>query len=150
MNNYSTMQNITPIDQLPELEDLERGNSMIPENEGNKYSKFIRGSHVSPQQSGMNPYNNQNQQQNQQNQQNQQQYQPEMYKDNKEQIFNDVGSVPKYTLQDGSPTCIDVANHIATCPICSKFYNNDKTIYIIAIILLALICILLLKKLLDV
>ena len=31
MNNYSTMQNITPIDQLPELEDLERGNSMIPE-----------------------------------------------------------------------------------------------------------------------
>ena len=150
MNNYSTMQNITPIDQLPELEDLERGNSMLPENEDNKYSKFIRGSHVSPQQSGMNPYNNQNQQQNQQNQQNQQQYQPEMYKDNKEQIFNDVGSVPKYTLQDGSPTCIDVANHIATCPICSKFYNNDKTIYIIAIILLALICILLLKKLLDV
>ena len=67
--------------------------------------------------------------------------------DDKEQSYV---SPPKYMLPDGSPTCIDIANHIASCPICSKFYNNDKTIYIIAIILLALICILLLKKLLDV
>ena len=161
MSKYSTMQNITPIELLPELEDLERGNfgnqnnsvpnlypvAMIPENDVTKYSKFIRNNHMSPQEAGMNLYSNQPNQQPPPPRQ-PQQYQSEM--DNDDQISNGGGSVPKYTLQDGSPTCIDVANHIATCPICSKFYNNDKTIYIIAIILLALICILLLKKLLDV
>lgn len=49
-----------------------------------------------------------------------------------------------------SPSCLDVAEHISKCPICSKFYNTDKTIYIIAIITLVIICILLLKKVLDV
>jgi len=48
------------------------------------------------------------------------------------------------------PSCLDVAEHISKCPICSKFYNTDKTIYIISIITLVIICILLLKKVLDV
>lgn len=46
--------------------------------------------------------------------------------------------------------CIDVANHIQSCPICSKFYHNDKTLYIITIAVLCIICILLLKKILNV
>ena len=46
-------------------------------------------------------------------------------------------------------SCLLVADHINSCPICSKFYNNDKTIYIIAIVVLAIICILLLKKVLN-
>ena len=55
-----------------------------------------------------------------------------------------------FNMPVGSPSCLDVAEHVSKCPICSKFYNTDKTIYIIAIITLAIICILLLKKVLDV
>lgn len=47
-------------------------------------------------------------------------------------------------------SCLDIANHIQGCPICSKFYKDDKTPYIIAIALLAIICILLLKRILNV
>ena len=53
-------------------------------------------------------------------------------------------------MPDGTPSCLDVAEHIANCPICSKFYSTDKTIYIIAIVILSIICILLLKKVLDI
>lgn len=42
--------------------------------------------------------------------------------------------------------CIDVANHIKECPICSKFYNTDLTIYYIVIVVLAVLCILMMKK----
>jgi len=48
------------------------------------------------------------------------------------------------------PSCIDVAEHIATCPICSKVYNCDKTLYIVTIIILSIICLLLLKKVLEI
>lgn len=46
-------------------------------------------------------------------------------------------------------TCIDVANHIQNCPICSRFYENDKSIYIVIIIILIIVCGILLKKLID-
>ena len=45
--------------------------------------------------------------------------------------------------------CIEIAEHIRHCPICSKFYENDKTIYVIVIIILLIICIILLKKLIE-
>ena len=67
-----------------------------------------------------------------------------------ESPLRDEGGLTKYSMPDGTPSCLDVAEHIANCPICSKFYNNDKTIYIIAIAILAIICILLLKKVLNV
>ena len=46
--------------------------------------------------------------------------------------------------------CRDVAMHATNCDVCSKLYNNDKTFYIIAICILVIICILLLKRILDV
>lgn len=46
--------------------------------------------------------------------------------------------------------CVDVNSHIQSCPICSRLYNHDKTIYIIVIVMLAIICLLLLKKVLNV
>ena len=45
--------------------------------------------------------------------------------------------------------CLDVANHIQNCPICSKFYENDKSIYIVVIVILIILCIILVKKLID-
>ena len=48
-----------------------------------------------------------------------------------------------------SLNCVDVAMHIEQCPICSKFYNGDKSLYVIVIVILAIICLLLLKKVLN-
>jgi hypothetical protein len=46
----------------------------------------------------------------------------------------------------GELSCIEIAKHIKDCPICSKFYDTDKSLYIIIIIILIIFCILLLKK----
>ena len=46
--------------------------------------------------------------------------------------------------------CIEICDHIKGCPICSKFYNTDKTIYIVVIVILCLILLILLKKVLKV
>ena len=45
--------------------------------------------------------------------------------------------------------CVNVANHVKNCPVCSKLYSNDKTLYIIIIVVLAVISALLLKKVLE-
>lgn len=49
-------------------------------------------------------------------------------------------------MQSRELTCIEIAKHIKDCPICSKFYDTDKSLYIIIIIILVIFCILLLKK----
>ena len=47
-------------------------------------------------------------------------------------------------------SCLDVHNHIDSCPICSRFYkNNNYIIYISVIVILVIICLILLKKALD-
>lgn len=46
-------------------------------------------------------------------------------------------------------TCRNIYNHIKECDICGKLYNNDKTIYIIIIAILAFICIILAKKVMN-
>lgn len=45
--------------------------------------------------------------------------------------------------------CPQVFDHIHNCPICSKFYNSDRTVYIVTIVLLSLVCIILLKRVLE-
>ena len=54
-----------------------------------------------------------------------------------------------YTHSHDNLNCLAIADHIASCPICSKFYNNDKTIYIIAIAVLLIVCLILTKKVLE-
>lgn len=52
-----------------------------------------------------------------------------------------------HTIQ--SPTtisCISIAQHIDTCPICSRLYDTDKTLYILAIIGLLILCFLMVKR----
>lgn len=46
--------------------------------------------------------------------------------------------------------CRDIAEHVKNCQVCGKLYNTDKTIYIIAIVLLLIICAILLRKILNV
>jgi len=50
---------------------------------------------------------------------------------------------------DEEISCMTIAQHVKNCPICSKFYNPDQSMYIIAIIVLIIICIVLLKRLID-
>lgn len=165
--SYSTAQKVTPIEMLPDLEELEKGNFsidhqggsystatypgavMLPPSDVEKFGRYIRGMHAMPHESGMTPYN-----QYHQAPQSQQILSPSYGTNIDEYDEKDTNKVtsskPKYTLPDDSPSCIDVANHLASCPICSRYYNNDKTIYIIAIIVLAVVCILLLKKVIDI
>ena len=41
--------------------------------------------------------------------------------------------------------CVTVAQHIEACPICSRLYDTDKTLYILAIIGLLILCFLMVK-----
>lgn len=54
-----------------------------------------------------------------------------------------------YVMPSPQFNCLDVASHIQKCPLCSKFYENDRSMYWGAIVFLALVCIYLLKKLID-
>ena len=158
---YGTIENmenvsspgVTMIDDLPTLETLERSsqNDNIPQSGNHQIGKFIRqggGNMQLPKESGMttNP--------------------PSLYK-KKSYDYNelDTSKPHKYQSQQSQqsqmmnmtnrnmyyePTCLDVCNHINSCPLCSRFYNNDKTGYIIVIIVLTIICLLLLKRVLNV
>lgn len=46
-------------------------------------------------------------------------------------------------------SCIQISNHIRDCPICSRLYQSDKTIYLLTIFFLLAVCLLLIKKILD-
>lgn len=43
-------------------------------------------------------------------------------------------------------SCITIAQHIDNCPICSRLYDTDKTLYILAIIGLLILCFLMVKR----
>jgi len=150
---YAQQRNFTYIDELPDLEDLEsKGTGMgmgmptqgqphtagrplqfseqgshggIPE----KFRKFIRSPMgPPPTESGMAPYSSP----------------PEFF----QPPPPPTESAPTRPAA-GSPTCLEISDHVGSCPICSKFYKNDNAIYIIAIVVLSIICILLLKRVLN-
>lgn len=136
------------LDDLPNLEDLENaddaqfnsavrlqtrhskypGAEIFPPGEGERYQKYIRGGHSSPMESGMGP---------------------EQMAESKSEVVHPHNDFIKYKAPLNYPNCIEIAEHINNCPICSKIYNNDKSVYMIAIVVLSIICILLLKKVMD-
>jgi hypothetical protein len=154
MGYSNNMQNVTPLHMLPDLEDLETGRydmrgddsfygSGLPPGKSEQIGKYIRNNnHVVSNQSGMTPIGKERSL-------------PEKHLEPAivswgDPISSQENNLKTFNMPIGTPSCLDVAEHIANCPICSKFYNTDKTIYIIAIVALAIICILLLKKILDV
>jgi hypothetical protein len=61
----------------------------------------------------------------------------------------ELPSTPPNRWRDkGHPelNCISIAQHIDMCPICSKLYDTDKTLYILAIIGLLILCFLMVKR----
>lgn len=119
----------TMISDLPDLMDVgrEQHSSVYPSHPGDhdpKYNKFLRNHHIPPQQSGMVD-------------------QPMSYVEEAPTL----PMIPNY--YHNQPDCISVSEHCHNCPVCKKMYSPDHTLYIIAIVILAIICILLLKKVLD-
>jgi hypothetical protein len=146
---------VTPIDMLPELQDIASpqpydravkgnqiktsrypGENILSTTDAQRVQKFIRENHVpTSRESGM------------------------MYKP-VEDTYMPVppdqmdGSDTQYPQQILSatppePNCVDCAKHAAACPVCKSYFNNDKTILYICIAVLLVICLLLLKKVLD-
>lgn len=145
--------NITMLGDLPNLEDMEglgvgnppgqpyqaspnfRMESHImerPNPNDEKFQKYIRpNQHISPN-AGMGLNNPPSP--------------PQQHYPEQEMIVMQPPSQPNYLRHH----CLDIAGHIHECPICSKFYSNDKTVYVIVIILLTIVCLLLLKRVLNV
>lgn len=65
------------------------------------------------------------------------------------QIYDQYYPEPERRIYDSDLSCITIANHIKECPICSKFYNCDNSIYIVCIVLLIIVCIILLKRIIE-
>lgn len=105
------------------------GNENLPPDQESKFQKYIRnGTRQLPSESGMNEFH------------------PEPGPSVPD--YSEPIQAPPYPVRTG-PSCLDVADHISTCPICSKLYKDDKVVYLIAIVVLAIIVIILLKKILD-
>jgi hypothetical protein len=126
---------VTYIDDLPDLNDLTETPvvHMVPDQD--KYKKFIRTGTGNPaMESGMS-----------RNRVQAQDPMPPQQDDNNSQIYEQP-----HPHHQNMYNCIDIANHIKTCPICSKLYNDDKTLYILCIVLLCIVIIILIKRILNV
>ncbi len=74
-----------------------------------------------------------------------------LYTRNKEneKSKNDDKQIENYE-ETSTCSCVSVSDHVLNCKVCTKLYQNDRTIYIITIVFLSIICILLLKKVLNI
>jgi len=159
-------QNTTSIDELPDIDEIEGPRpynpvirdhlkesnypdyEILPVGEADKFQKYIRQGHVPSMESGMNNMFPDESVPHMKQSVNQMYEEQDFFTEQEQPKIN-----PKYNtieLPPNSPSCIDVSNHFMMCPVCSRLYHNDKTVYIISIVVLAFVCILLLKKVLDV
>ena len=146
----SAKEKFTLIDDLIDLDDPSpSNNNILPPGQQDKMKRIIRQPHQTKYNEQMNlpngpqyqmpqPYQTPQPYQIPQPYQMPQQYQmPQPYQS-------------EYNIPLHAPySCLDIASHIDNCPICSKFYKNDKSIYIVTIVILVIICIILLKKALE-
>ena len=135
-------RNVTLIDDLPYLQDLE---NQTPDNAQPQVTKFIRPtSNFLPNESGMNAdysYMKKNE-----SSQNQIQRPTFPHPSN---ITNEFHPQIK-NIVTFETNCVSCAEHTANCIVCSKLYNTDNTMYLIVIVVLLIISVLLLKKILYV
>lgn len=139
MNYNQRAQNtVTMIEELPDLQDVEnsynRQYNSPHEEDIQKYQRHIRNGHTPSQESGMmSPLPL-----------------PPPPPHQPHQHYRQLPQMESVNPALAGISCLDIASHVGDCPICSKFYKNDITAYIICIVVLAIICLLLLKKVLDV
>lgn len=165
--------NRTYIDELPFLEDvisseqqnLNGGLNMIPSSESGKIKKFIRNNEYNiPFEAGMNTKQQQmmeeeqelvKQQQIYEEQQRQLQIQ-QMQQMQEQEEFQQYEEKRKHKKKrfhvhesECDLNCISVADHAANCIVCSKLYNNDKSLYLAIIGVMIVICVILMKKVVE-
>jgi hypothetical protein len=165
---YQQPVNVTPIDQLynrdnspqsPSVSKFIRGSSFSPADESgmNAYPQYNMGSNPGPNSNpGMGvgnssvPHNGMDDMARQRmkvqqhllaHQPQQPQQQPPVRPQIKEMM-------PKLTQADNL-NCLDICKHVEKCPMCSKFFDTDKTMYILVIVLLFIMIGFLVKKLID-
>jgi len=175
--SYRTNKNYTLIEELPDLEELERGNqnhngggiNMIPPDNANQINKFIRNNvYEPPVESGMAQPQRSQPQRSQPQRQNQEQPPPEQRQitqfiiphqpQPQPQFMDDSIYEPNFNQppmrynphHNYDINCINVADHATNCTVCSRLYQHNTSGYIVVIILLSIICILLLKRVLNV
>lgn len=126
----------TMIDDLPDVYDPRQQQGPTP-----SYSNMIRNhSRSSVPESGMEHYTPQHQQPPQQ-----MSYQPPP----PQQGMMDMDIIEPPSSMN-RPVCLDICDHIRTCPLCSRFYKPNTTIYIVIIAILIVICLMLMKKVLSI
>ena len=66
-----------------------------------------------------------------------------------EDEFAPVGPPPTVPTYMPTVNCIDIVNHVSECPLCSRFYANDKSMYLFIIIILVVFIVILAKRIID-
>lgn len=167
-------QGVTMLGDLPELDEID-GNMYQPEQSRQRQqyhdnmtpnvAKFLRHRANPPPQSGMHrkeyspysPYNSYGQHPQQQDRYNDMAY--NSHQNNPPDHYNPpmpqqpIENYDEYieNYEDQVPgNCRDVCKHIKNCEICGKLYKNDRTIFLVIIVILSILCILLLKKVLKI
>jgi len=162
---------VTFIDDLPLISDVENNGGMypmIPQNESNKVKRMIRNhDHEMPIESGMNTKNQQQlfqdeemkkkmfedeQQMIQQQEQQKEQFHMRMRMFEEQEEDNHQRKKKKRNRNidmDCDLNCVSVAEHTTNCLVCSKLYNDDRSLYIGSIIVLLIISMILLKKVVE-
>ena len=137
------MNNVTRIEDLPELSDIETygdssgmgGGAVDP-----KMNKYIRNHtrqaynnnmDIPSQRNNLEPYPGQN------------------YMIEKQPKQHAYREFYEPTPLPTKLNCLDVCNHIKDCPLCSKYYHNDNTLFIIIIVSLLILTIILTRKVLN-
>lgn len=149
-------KNVTMIDDLPELEEGMPKPPMQAQDQRPQDMKFVQKFLRDTSNKGMGKYEEHQQQIQQQMQQypiqnplknnliNLPMERPTL------NIYSQEGEIIEPPTQKSFITCVEVMQHIKECPVCTKIYkDNDKSLYIVVIVILGLVCLILMKRIFE-
>lgn len=140
----SYQRNVTMIEDLPELDDLENSNQYQSRGESDKLNRYIREPMILPAEAGMSYQNSLERTTN---------VRPDLIRESRSSEWEERAPVRRNINEQyhPEPNCIDFARHVNDCPLCSRFYNNNyHTVFISIIVVLIIVILMLIKKILNV
>ena len=151
--NYTMIDDLEDISDMPQQE--QRRDDIIPNDISEKIKGKIRNNYMAPPSSGKNYYKQQRLMQ-QMPPPPRPNYPPPppppQHYQNYEEDEEDYPVIKEGYSSSPPPateiSCKQIAEHIHDCPVCGRLYHHDRmnTMYIIIIVFLAIACLLLLKK----
>jgi len=163
-------KNVTFIDELPFLDEImnsqenqtQQPYDLIPNREYNQIKKFIRNTDNNfPPESGMSNIRSQQKLLEEQQALKQQQmfeeeqrhiqiqHMQEQEKIRQQEEKHKNKDKRKSSSFECELSCINVAEHTSDCIVCSKLYNKDHSVFYGIIIVLTVICLILLKRVVE-